>query len=342
MSIAFLLTVSESTQDIFCEELWGCQDSKHHMRFFVCKTIIPMASGFLMDYKKLTCARLHAPLAPLENPEMSVGYQSPLSSFLAHDSLRMDVPPASSSFPAVVFLVFYFAPFYDQLNWQPFISPIANNLNAGCTGLLFWGSLVLVAKMYHTTKSDPSHLLTNIALYAAPFVFLLFVAVNHLRLRLFGSRGDRFLVSRAPPPALPPLPLMCCSSCVALKPASRSLPPPSTPSLSLTTRILRFAPLCPLSFFSQSKVRFVAASDPALKPEEVASRSAAEIGFKFGQPFEVEVLSRVGCGARHNPAAHESLLVASEAVLLVRSDDCHIMRSHDGQIRSAPRRRSHD
>lgn len=37
MTIAFLLTISENSQDIFCEELWGSQDSIHHMRFFFCK-----------------------------------------------------------------------------------------------------------------------------------------------------------------------------------------------------------------------------------------------------------------------------------------------------------------
>lgn len=40
--------------------------------------------------------------------------------------------------------------------------------------------------------------------------------------------------------------------------------------------------------------------------------------FKFGYPFEVEVMSRIGSGAEHHPEAHEDLLVASEAILLVR------------------------
>lgn len=188
MTIAFLLTISENTQDIFAgaEEFWACQDSIHHMRFFVCK-----ARCFAEESPhERERGRSHAPnsqrrtSSPFPSPAPTkIRPSSPWprgSSWTGRSSSvrpRTRGPPrrpppalaaARSSHPliprpalrprpaAVFFLVFYFVPLYDQLNWQPFLNPVANHLNAACTGLLFWGSLLLVAKARRPRPTPPA------------------------------------------------------------------------------------------------------------------------------------------------------------------------------------------
>lgn len=151
-AIAFLLTISASSQNVYDEKLFASPDSANKMRFFVCKTVVTLASAFLTSWRKLL---------------------------------------------SLILMVFFAIPLYDQLMWQPFYRDSTNNLNATCGGLLFWGAVLLVAKMYgHVGRAGPdgyAHVLTNVGLYSAPFAALFFLALSQARLSHFARKGRTFL-----------------------------------------------------------------------------------------------------------------------------------------------------
>lgn len=178
----------------------------------------------------------------------------------------------------------------------------ANNLNAVCVGLLLWGSSILMAKEFGPSRPgqpDNGHLLTDIALYASPFAAIVLLGVNHVRLRTIEWRGMVFLARHQP--RHPPLSLR-----TRVRPAApRS---PHAPRVSVRVR--------------QAKVRFMSATDPAVKPEAVAeamttvSADRPRPQASFSGEEDVEAVSRLARWTMRSPERDQATVVAAEAVLM--------------------------
>lgn len=157
---------------------------------------------------------------------------------------------------SLFYLVLFFVPFADQLLLQPFLRPEANHVNAALRGVLLWGAILLVADNYST--EDQSHLITDVGLYASPFVFLLCLGMNAVRLRLLQNLGLRYL----------------------------------------------------------TKARFIAATEPAVKPELVADAMLFTEKLKFRSPSDVVVVSRLVRLVRLQPERDHTTIIAAESVIV--------------------------